>query len=98
VLHGTDAAASERIAFEWRPPFAIHPSKPMDIATTTATPASTTAATNPAVSAANKAAATHPLILAAALVWLSVDLIGDGLLALRSLMASVTSERTTTPS
>jgi hypothetical protein len=27
-----------------------------------------------------------------------VDLIGDGLLALRSLIASVTSERTTTPS
>ena len=58
----------------------------------------TTPATSPVAAAANKAATTHPLILAAALVWLSVDLIGDGLLALRSLLASVTSERTATPS
>jgi hypothetical protein len=36
--------------------------------------------------------------VAAALVWLSVDLIGDGLLALRSLLASLTRERTATPS
>ena len=63
-----------------------------------ASPASTPATTSPVMTAANKAAATHPLILAAALVWLSVDLIGDGLLALRSLLASVTSERTSTPS
>jgi hypothetical protein len=47
---------------------------------------------------ATQAATTHPLILAAALVWLSVDLIGDGLLALRSLLVSVTSERNVTPS
>jgi hypothetical protein len=65
----------------------------MNSASTASTPS-----TNKAVTAANKAAATHPLILAAALVWLSVDLIGDGLLALRSLLASVTSERTSTPS
>jgi hypothetical protein len=45
-----------------------------------------------------KAATTHPLILAAALVWLSVDLIGDGLLAVRSLLMSVTSDRNVTPS
>ena len=64
----------------------------------TATPTSAPAAASPVVTAANKAAATDPLILAAALVWLSVDLIGDGLLALRSLLASVTSERTATPS
>ncbi len=68
----------------------------MDSATTT--PPSAAAATSPAVSAANTAASTHPLILAAALVWLSVDLIGDSLLALRTLLASVTSERTATPS
>ncbi len=74
--------------------FAVHTRKPMD----SASPASTPATTSPVMSAANKAAATHPLILAAALVWLSVDLIGDGLLALRSLIASVTSERTSTPS
>jgi hypothetical protein len=65
--------------------FGVQPHKPMDSAPTS-------------TSLANKAAATHPLILAAALVWLSVDLIGDGLLALRSLIASATSERTATPS
>jgi hypothetical protein len=74
--------------------FAVHTRKPMD----SASPASTPATTSPVMTAANKAAATHPLIMAAALVWLSVDLIGDGLLALRSLIASVTSERTSTPS
>jgi hypothetical protein len=74
--------------------FAVHTRKPMD----SASPASTPASTSPVMTAANKAAATHPLILAAALVWLSVDLIGDGLLALRSVMASITSERTSTPS
>jgi hypothetical protein len=36
--------------------------------------------------------------VAAALVWLSVDLIGDGLLALRSVLANLTRERTATPS
>ena len=51
-----------------------------------------------APSAAQKAASADPLILAAALVWLSVELIGDGLLALRSVLASITSERTATPS
>jgi hypothetical protein len=48
--------------------------------------------------AADKVASTHPLILTAALVWLSIDLIGDGLLALRTLLASVTRERNVTPS
>ena len=51
-----------------------------------------------AVMAANKVASTHPLILTAALVWLSVDMIGDGLLALRTLLVSVTRERNVTPS
>jgi hypothetical protein len=41
---------------------------------------------------------THPLVLAAVVVWLSIDLIGDGLVAVRSLLASVTSERSVTPS
>ena len=65
----------------------------MDSATSTPNPA-----TNAVAAAAQKAANADPLILAAALVWLSVDLIGDGLTALRSLLASVTSERTATPS
>ncbi|MEN9541267.1 MAG: hypothetical protein RLZZ459_1358 [Cyanobacteriota bacterium] len=65
----------------------------MDSATSTPTPT-----TNAVAAAAQKAVNADPLILAAALVWLSVDLIGDGLLALRSLLASVTSERTATPS
>ncbi len=64
----------------------------MDSATSTPTPT-----TNAVAAAAQKAANADPLILAAALVWLSVDLIGDSLLALRSLLASVTSERTATP-
>ena len=67
----------------------------MDSATSTPTPAQ---APNAVAAAAQKAANADPLILAAALVWLSVDLIGDGLIALRSLLASVTSERTATPS
>ena len=75
--------------FSDRPPcdcsFGVQLRKPMDSAPTT-------------TSLADKAAATHPLILAAALVWLSVDLIGDGLLALRSLIASATSDRTATTS
>ncbi len=70
----------------------------MDSASTASPSSGSTTATSPVAAAANTAAATHPLILAAVLVWLSVDLIGDGLLALRSLLASVTSERTTTPS
>ena len=65
----------------------------MDSATSTPTPT-----TNAVAAAAQKAANADPLILAAALVWLSVDLIGDGLIALRNLLASVTSERTATPS
>ena len=44
------------------------------------------------------AATTHPLLLAAVLVWMSIELIGDGLLATRSLLESVISERNITPS
>ncbi|MBM5806559.1 MAG: hypothetical protein FJ056_02505 [Cyanobacteria bacterium M_surface_10_m2_179] len=68
----------------------------------TTQPPNTHSAASPMDSAAQslstKAATTHPLILAAALVWLSVDLIGDGLLAVRSLLMSVTSDRNVTPS
>ena len=81
------AKPAELTAFESRPAFAVLNRQPMD-----------SAKTNTVAAAAQKAANTEPLILAAALVWLSVDLIGDGLLALRTLLASVTSERTTTPS
>ena len=81
------AKPAELTAFESRPAFAVLNRQPMD-----------SAKTNTVAAAAQKAATTEPLILAAALVWLSVDLIGDGLLALRTLLASVTSERTTTPS
>ena len=83
------------MALESRLTFAVLNRQPMDSATSTSTPAQ---ATNAVAAAAQKAANADPLILAAALVWLSVDLIGDGLLALRSLLASVTSERTATPS
>ena len=65
----------------------------MDSAPTPPAPISTAAS-----SISAKAATTHPLILAAVLVWMSVDLIGDGLVALRSVLMSVTSERTATPS
>jgi hypothetical protein len=76
----------------------------MDSTPTVSDPSVRTPAANPALalSAPAKVAenppSTHPLIVAAALVWLSVDLIGDGLLALRSLLASLTRERTATPS
>jgi hypothetical protein len=64
------------------------PSTPTATPTPTATKASTIEA----------AATTHPLLLAAVLVWMSIEVIGDGLLAARSLLASLTSERNVTPS
>lgn len=39
----------------------------------------------------------HPLIWAALLVWLSVEAIGDGLLALRTVLTSATASRSQTP-
>ena len=39
----------------------------------------------------------HPLIWAALLVWLSIEAIGDGLLALRTVLASATTSRSKTP-
>jgi len=60
--------------------------------TATPTPSATKASTIQA------AATTHPLLLAAVLVWMSIEVIGDGLLAARSLLASVLSERNVTPS
>lgn len=58
-----------------------------------------TAAAEPTrASTIQAAATTHPLLLAAVLVWMSIELIGDGLLATRSLLESVISERNVTPS
>jgi hypothetical protein len=75
----------------------------MNSAPTVSDPSVSTPAANPTPSPAAAVAQTapstnHPLIVAAALVWLSVDLIGDGLLALRSVLANLTRERTATPS
>ncbi len=77
----------------------------MNSAPTVSDPSVSTPAANPAPAASPAAAVAqtapstnHPLIVAAALVWLSVDLIGDGLLALRSVLANLTRERTATPS
>jgi hypothetical protein len=39
----------------------------------------------------------HPLIWAALLVWLSVEAIGDGLLALQTVLTTATASRGTTP-
>ena len=41
---------------------------------------------------------THPIIWGAALILMAVVSIGDGLLAVRSLLASVTASRNVTPS
>ena len=65
------------------------------------TPAANTApapATSSSAAAPQTTPNADPLILAATLVWLSIDLIGDGLLALRALLANLTRERTVTPS
>ena len=68
-------------------------SAPSTTATATAEPARPTRA-----STIQAAATTHPLLLAAVLVRMSIELIGDGLLATRSLLESVISERNVTPS
>jgi len=60
------------------------------------TPIAPTAA--PTVAPTGQTTATHPLIWAALVVWLSVEAIGDGLLAVRSLLASLSSSRSVTPS
>ncbi len=62
------------------------------------TPTATPTPTETKASTIEAAATTHPLLLAAVLVWMSIEVIGDGLLAARSLLASLTSERTVTPS
>jgi len=40
----------------------------------------------------------HPLIWAALVVWLSIEAIGDGLLAVRTVLSSRTASRSVTPS
>ncbi len=43
-------------------------------------------------------APTHPVVMAMVLIWISVELIGDGLLALASVLRNVSNERSVTPS
>ena len=69
----------------------------MNPATDITTATTTTAAAAAAPAATGRREAGHPLIWAAVLVWLSVEAIGDGLLAMRSLLASATTQRSTTP-
>ena len=64
-----------------------------DITTTSPTPA----APATAAPASRRREAGHPLIWAALLVWLSVEAIGDGLLALQTVLASTTASRSTSP-
>jgi len=71
-------------------------SAPSTAATADTAAAETTSPTR--ASTIQTAATTHPLLLAAVLVWMSIELIGDGLLATRSLLESVISERNVTPS
>ena len=59
-------------------------------------PPSTSASTS-AASGVPKRSGGHPLIWAALLVWLSVEAIGDGLLALRTVLTSATASRSQTP-
>jgi hypothetical protein len=40
----------------------------------------------------------HPLIWTALVVWLSIEAIGDGLLAVRTVLSSRTASRSVTPS
>ena len=80
-----------------------------DITTATTTGAATAAAADNAPAAYNAPAAAvpsptgsrrdagHPLIWAALLVWLSIEAIGDGLLALRTVLATATTSRSKTP-
>ena len=60
--------------------------------TTTAAPAAVATATSSA-----RRDTGHPLIWAAVLVWLSVEAIGDGLLALQAVLTSATASRSKTP-
>ncbi|MFZ9850395.1 MAG: hypothetical protein ACO3EF_07475 [Vulcanococcus sp.] len=51
---------------------------------------------NSAATATPQRSGGHPLIWAALLVWLSVEAIGDSLLALRTVLATATAGRSTT--
>ena len=67
--------------------------------TTPLTPSATpTAAPVTPTPPAGSLQATHPLIWAALLVWLSVEAIGDGLLAVKTLVVSPSRSRSVTPS
>ena len=72
----------------------------MDPTTDLAT--ATTISPTPAVASEPRPALTrggssHPLIWAALLVWLSIEAIGDGLLALQTVLTSATADRSNTP-
>ena len=70
----------------------------MNVTTPLTTPLTPTAASAPSTAPAGRAQATHPLIWAALLVWLSVEAIGDGLLAVKTLVVSPSRSRSVTPS
>ena len=66
----------------------------MDSTTDLSSAPATAVATTPAVPRRDSG---HPLIWAAVLVWLSVEMIGDGLLALKTMLSTATTSRDQTP-
>ena len=68
-----------------------------DISPAATTPVAATTISPATVTGDARREAGHPLIWAALLVWLSVEAIGDGVLALRSVLASATASRSQTP-
>ena len=65
----------------------------MDCSMVSSTPAGGLASPAPPAKAP-----THPVVMAMVLIWISVELIGDGLLALASVLRNVSNERSVTPS
>ena len=65
----------------------------MDCSMVSSTPAGDLASTTPPATAP-----THPVVMAMVLIWISVELIGDGLLALANVLRNVSNERSVTPS
>ena len=55
------------------------------------------ASTTQATRTESRGGSSHPLIWAALLVWLSIEAIGDGLLALQTVLTSATAARSNTP-
>ena len=72
----------------------------MDPTTEIPTAATSTPAPAPGATAsatAHRRDTGHPLIWAALLVWLSVEAIGDGLLALQTVLTTASASRSKTP-